>query len=236
MSAASKSASSPALSVVIRSKNEVRWMEPCLRALAAQRLQPVECIVVDNDSTDGTWQVAEKLGARLVRIPDGQFSYGRAINVGFEVATAPWVAILSAHCVPVNDLWADYLVAALTQAPGIAGVYGRQEPLPDTPDFDKRDLWLTFREDRVYQRRDVFFHNANSAVPLEVWKNHPFDEEIAGQEDREWGQRMIGQGYSLVYEPHARVYHQHGIHQGRNEARAARVVRVIEHLNRRKRS
>ena len=226
----------PVLSVIIRSKNEARWMERCLKALAFQRLQAIETIVVDNDSTDGSWQIAEQMGARMVRMPADQFSYGRAINVGCAVARSPVLAILSAHCVPVNDLWADYLLGALAQSSRIVGVYGRQEPLPDTPDFDKRDLWLTFREDRVYQRRDVFFHNANSAIPRAVWQAHPFDEDIAGQEDREWGQRMIALGHSLVYEPQARVYHQHGIHQGRNEARAARVVRVIEHLNRRQRT
>jgi glycosyltransferase involved in cell wall biosynthesis len=221
------------LSVVIRCKNEARWIGRCLFALAQQRLTTIEPVVVDNNSTDGTREIAERMGAKIVSIGDDEFSFGRAINRGFGAARYDSVAILSAHCVPVDELWADYLAAALEAAPGVAGAYGRQEPLPDTSDFDKRDLWLTFRDQRLHQTNDAFFHNANSAVSKHIWRDHPFDEEINGQEDREWGQRMIAQGRSLFYEPHARVYHFHGIHQGRNEARAARVVRVIEFLNQR---
>lgn len=221
------------LSVVIRSKNEVKWIGRCLRALADQRLEAVEPILVDNNSTDGTREVADRMGAKIVTISDADFSYGRAINIGVEAATHPYVSMLSAHCIPVDELWADYLVGALEATADAAGVYGRQEPLPDTSAFDKRDLWLTFRDQRLHQTRDAFFHNANSAVPHAVWRDHPFDEEINGQEDREWGQRMIAAGYAILYEPHARVYHFHGIHQGRNEDRAARVVRVIEYLQNR---
>ncbi len=219
------------LSVVIRSKNEAKWIGRCLFALSQQRLAEVEPILVDNASTDGTREIAERVGARIVDISDADFTFGRAINVGFEAARHPYVAVLSAHCLPVDELWADYLVAAARLDDGVAGAYGRQEPLPDSSAFDKRDLWLTFRDQRLHQTRDAFFHNANSVVPMAVWREHPFDEGIDGQEDREWGQRMIAQGYSLVYEPHARVYHFHGIHQGRNEDRAARVVQVIEYLN-----
>ncbi len=218
------------LSVVIRSRNEARWMARCLFALKHQRMADVEPIVVDNDSTDGSVEIARSMGAKVVRIGADEFSYGRAINLGAAAASHPSIAVLSAHCLPVDDLWADYLVAALSVEKNIAGVYGRQEPLPDTSAFDKRDLWLTFRDERLRQTRDTFFHNANSAIPREVWREQPFDETIEGQEDREWGERMIRLGYVLRYEPHARVYHFHGIHQGRNEARAERVVRVIEYL------
>ena len=219
------------LSVILRCKNEARWIGRSLFALAHQRMRDIEPIVVDNASTDGTAEIARRMGARVVGIGDDEFSFGRAINVGAAAASHPYLAILSAHCVPVNDLWADYMVAALTSEPGIAGAYGRQEPLPDSDAFDKRDLWLTFREERLRQTRDGFFHNANSAIPREVWRAQPFDETIEGQEDREWGHRMISLGYVLRYEPQARVYHFHGIHQGRNESRAERVVRVIEFLS-----
>ena len=156
------------LSVVIRCKNEARWIGRCLFALAHQRRTEIEPVVVDNNSTDGTREVAEQAGARIVPIGDDEFSFGRAINRGFEVARHENVAILSAHCLPVDELWADYLVAALQAAPGIAGAYGRQEPLPDTSDFDKRDLWLTFRDQRLHQTQDAFFHNANWDALIDV--------------------------------------------------------------------
>lgn len=220
------------ISVVVRSKNEVKWMERCLRALSHQRLGSLDVILVDNESTDGTVDVARRFGVRVISIGDSEFSYGRALNIGIRAARHETVAMLSAHCIPVNDLWADYLLAnfAADQGGEVCGVYGRQLPLPDTAPVDSRDLWTTFRRERVRQHVDYFFHNANSAIRHSIWRNAPFDEQIRGVEDREWGQRMVKAGYKLIYEPNAGVYHHHGIHQGQDEGRARRVAQVLEYI------
>jgi glycosyltransferase involved in cell wall biosynthesis len=215
------------VSVIIRTRNEAEGLDRCLTAVALQRDVALEIVVVDHASVDGTIEVAKHHCAQAVHIPEGQFSYGRAINEGIRAARSDYLAILSAHCIPVNDLWLLRLVSHLRN-PEVAGVYGRQEPLPDSTDFDKRDLWTTFGLDRKVQRKDYFFHNANSAIRRDVWEQYPFNETIAGVEDRAWAKQVLGAGYTIVYEPEARVYHPHGIHQGRDERRAARVVRVIE--------
>lgn len=220
------------ISVVIRARNEIRWIDRCLRAVKLQRLPVSDVIVVDNESTDGSRETAERWGVRLLNISAADFSFGRALNIGIEAARNEIVAILSAHCVPVDELWSHYLAAHLAEGgdPAVCGVYGRQEPLPDTSDIDARDLWTTFREERAIQCTDYFFHNANSAVRKSVWQDNPFDETINGVEDRAWGKVMLAAGYRLVYEPHARVYHHHGIHQGRNEGRARRVAQAIRFI------
>jgi len=215
------------ISVIVRTKNEVAWIARCLRALSFQRNRRFEVIVVDNESTDGTQDVVRSYGCRLVNITAAEFSYGRAINVGIEASTGDELAILSGHCVPATERWLERLSLNFADE-RVAGVYGRQEPLPDSSPFDKRDLWTTFGLDRRVQTRDWFFHNANSLVRRSVWTEIPFNETIAGVEDREWARRVIARGYQLVYEPHASVFHFHGIHQGNDEARAARVARVIE--------
>ena len=144
------------ISVVIRAKNEGARLALCHRALALQRADDVEVIIVDNASTDGTTDLARQWGCRVVEISDKEFSYGRALNWGISQATGPLVAVLSGHCVPVNDLWLRRL-AANFQDPRVAGVYGRQEPLPDSHDFDKRDLWTTFGVEGGYSRKTTSF-------------------------------------------------------------------------------
>ena len=42
------------ISVIIRTKDEVGWLERCLRAVRLQSLPVEQIIVVDNVSTDGT--------------------------------------------------------------------------------------------------------------------------------------------------------------------------------------
>ena len=213
--------------VVIRTKNEAEWIGRVLDAIARQVDVEPEIVVVDNQSTDRTVEIAARYKCRLVTISDHEYSHGRALNLGVRATTADLVAVLSGHCIPVNDRWLLRLAANFSR-PSVAGVYGRQEPLPDSSAFDKRDLWTTFGRDRRTQRQDHFFHNANSMLRRAVWDQLPFNESLPGVEDRDWAKRVQDLGWQIAYEPHASVYHHHGIHQGRDEQRAARVARVIE--------
>lgn len=215
------------VSVVVRTKNEASWIGRCLFAVANQSLADFEVILVDNESIDRTLEIARSFDVRVLSIPSQDFSHGRALNLGIEAASGRYIAILSRHCIPRDNYWLAKLLANF-QDPAVAGVYGRQEPLPDTSDFDKRDLWTTFGIERHVQRKDYFFHNANSMIRGRVWEKHPFDEALKGLEDRMWAKEVLAEGYVIVYEPAASVYHHHGIHQGRDEKRAERVVKVIE--------
>jgi glycosyltransferase involved in cell wall biosynthesis len=215
------------ISVIVRTKNEERWIGRCLTALSRQDHPDFEVVVVDNDSDDDTVAVVKAFECRLVTISQEDFSHGRSINLGIAAARGDLVAMISGHCIPATDRWLRRLALPFAQE-GIAGVYGRQEPLPDTSDYDKRDLWTTFGLDRRTQVRDYFFHNANSMIRRDVWERVPFNEDLAGVEDRDWAKRVLEIGYQVLYEPSAPVYHFHGINHGRDEARAARVVRVIE--------
>ena len=213
--------------VVVRTKNEEAWIGQVLAAIARQVDIEPDVVVVDNASTDRTVEIAKRYPCRVVSITDQDFSHGRALNLGIGETTADLVAIVSGHCIPANERWLLRLAANFSR-PSIAGVFGRQEPLPDSTAFDKRDLWTTFGGDRRTQRRDQFFHNANSMLRRSVWARVPFDEDLPGVEDRDWARRVQDLGWQIAYEPHASVFHHHGIHQGRDEGRAARVARVIE--------
>ncbi len=215
------------ISVIVRTRNERRWIGRCLAALRHQDCREFEVIVVDNESTDGTRDLVGEAGCRLLTISQAEFTHGRSINMGVQESRGEFVAILSGHCIPVTSQWLRRLQLAFSDH-DVAGVYGRQEPLPDSSDFDKRDLWTTFGLDRRIQERDYLFHNANSMIRRDVWQVLPFDEQIAGVEDRDWAKRALSRGYRVVYEPAASVYHFHGIHHAGDERRAARVARVIE--------
>ena len=69
----------------------------------------------------------------------------------------------------------------------VAGVYGRQQPMSFSSDNDKRDLVTVFGLDKKTQKKDPFFHNANSMFRRDIWNEIPFDEEVTNIEDRVWG-------------------------------------------------
>lgn len=215
------------VSLIVRTKNEERWIPACLRGVFNQTYPNIEVIVVDNGSTDHTLKRAEEFPVRVVHIEE--FLPGKAINDGIRASNGSILVCLSGHCIPVNDTWLENLVRDLGD-PEVAGVYGRQEPLSFTNDFDKRDLITVFGLDKKVQRKDPFFHNANSAFRREIWERFPFDEEITNIEDRVWGQQVISAGMKIVYEPEASVYHWHGIHQGLNVERARKVAHILESL------
>ena len=217
------------ISVIVRTRNEANWLPRLFWALSHQRRVVHEVIVVDNESNDKTVQIAETAGAKIINITQAEFTYGLSINKGIRAAKGDYIALVSGHCIPADDLWLQSMRRNF-DSPEIAGVYGRQIPLPDSSDFDKRDLWTTFSVERKIQTKDFFFHNANSMISKEVWEKIPFDEKTRGVEDRIWAREAISKGYSLVYEPEAAVHHFHGIHQGRDEKRAARVVDVIQEI------
>lgn len=214
------------ISVIIRTKNEEEWLGRTLHSLSLQT-EKSEMIIVDNHSNDRTLNIAEKFGCKAVSIPPKEFTYGLALNRGIAVSSGKYLAILSAHCVPANERWLINLKKNFGNHK-IAGVYGRQLPLPDSTPMDKRDLWNIYGLEKKIQKKDFFFHNANSMIRRDIWEKYPFDEKSKGVEDRIWAKEVISEGYYLAYEPDAPVYHFHGINQSNDEKRVNRVVKVIE--------
>jgi rhamnosyltransferase len=216
------------VSIIIRTKNEEKWISSCLRNVFKQEYKSIEVIIVDNESTDRTVAKAQAFPVKLITIKN--FSPGKAINEGIRASLGEYIVCLSGHCVPVNNQWLGNLIKDL-DSPNVAGIYGRQEPLSFTSDLDKRDLLTVFGKDRKVQVKDSFFHNANSAFTRDIWKKYPFDENLTNIEDRVWGELIISEGFNIVYEPSSSVYHWHGIHQDLNPDRAKNIVKILESLN-----
>lgn len=216
------------ISIIIRAKNEEKWITSCLEGIFRQRYKNFEVILVDNCSTDHTIKKVGKFNVKVVTIEE--FYPGKALNLGIKASNGEYITCISAHCIPVNELWLENLLQNFDNNK-VAGVYGRQEPMAFTNDLDKRDLINIFGLDKKVQRKDPFFHNANSMIRRDVWEEYSFDEKVTNIEDRVWAQCILGKGYEIVYEPEASVFHYHGINQGRNIERAKGVVKILEQIH-----
>lgn len=216
------------ISIVVRTKNEERWITQCLNAVFSQDYKDYEVIIVDNESNDSTIKKASQFNIQKI-LTCKDYLPGRALNIGIREAKGNYIVCLSGHCIPVNDRWLSNLLRNFNES-DVAGVYGRQEPLAFTPDSDKRDLSIIFGLDRRVQKRDGFFHNANSMIRRDLWEKVPFDEMVTNIEDRIWAEKMLQKGYKIVYEPEASVYHYHGIHHAGDKTRCANVVKILESL------
>jgi rhamnosyltransferase len=213
------------ISIIIRTKNEERWIGSCLEVVSRQSRTDFEVVLVDNISTDKTVDKALQFGVTLVTVDE--FRPGAAINKGVEAAQGDIIVVLSGHCIPVDEHWLDNLVKNLDDET-VAGVYGRQEPLAFTSDLDKRDLLITFGLDQRIQIKDSLFHNANSAFRKSVWKKYPFDSQVTNIEDRIWANQVQEAGFKIIYEPTASVFHHHGIHHDGDPERCESIVNILE--------
>jgi glycosyltransferase involved in cell wall biosynthesis len=59
---------SPLVSILIPVYNRERLLIPCVESARAQEIRDVEIVIVDNASTDGTWDVCQRLAAEDPRI------------------------------------------------------------------------------------------------------------------------------------------------------------------------
>jgi glycosyltransferase involved in cell wall biosynthesis len=82
------------VTVVIPCFNQAQFLPAAIRSTFHQREHSVECIVVDDGSTDNASEVAGELGARVIRQPNRGLSEAR--NAGLAAARSEFVVFLDA--------------------------------------------------------------------------------------------------------------------------------------------
>ena len=102
----------PTVSIIIRTRNEERWITPCFEALFNQSFKNFEIVVVDNESTDKTLDKIHQFPVEKI-ITIGDYLPGKALNLGIEKAAGHYIVCLSAHCIPVNSEWLETLMKTL---------------------------------------------------------------------------------------------------------------------------
>ncbi|MBM3841085.1 MAG: glycosyltransferase [Verrucomicrobia bacterium] len=101
------------LSVIIPAFNEAKWIQRCVRSVFAAiqaNAQPglsAEVIAVDNNSSDGTGDLARAAGASVVFEPVNQIARSR--NAGAAAATGDWLLFFDADSLLPPETLADVL-------------------------------------------------------------------------------------------------------------------------------
>jgi rhamnosyltransferase len=198
----------PAATVVVRARDKADTIGRALESLRAQTVRP-EIIVVDSGSVDGTVAIAQRLADRVIEIAPADFSYGRALNSGAAAASAPVHFALSAHCAAPDPGWVERSLAHYRR-PEVAGTNGRRLMLGGRP------LHEPFDQSLAHARADPWwgFSNHASSWRAAVWAEFPFDETLGYAEDKEWALRVLGAGWTLVFDPELFVDLSHQWRQG----------------------
>ena len=192
------------LSIVIRCRNEARSLHRTFAALHAQKCDFVwEVVLVDNESEDGSREIAQEFGARIVSLSRQSFTYGRAINLGISHARGELVMLLSAHVLPIGS---HFLAGAV--APFVDPLVAAARCL-HIFNLDQLENW--------HQPRDIQYHSPEEQRQAEtgtqwlsdypwaaccvirrcVWELVKYDETLEAAEEKLWTSHVLAKGYKV---------------------------------------
>lgn len=176
-------------SVVIRNKNEAISLADCLELLTRVYADYIgEIIIVDNNSTDNSLEVAKRYGCRIVKIDD--FTYGRAINMGIRAAHFNEVLLLSAHAMPIGSGFFKKSFQEIAANPKAAGI----RYVNNIANY-KRAVENDFQ---VVDGLQFGLMAACAMVNKSIWEKFKFDESLEFSEDKAWSETVIEAGYQIL--------------------------------------
>ena len=196
---------SPQLSALVRCRDEVRGIGLLIDALRSQTMaEAIEIVVIDSGSRDGTVEEVRRRGVEPLQIPAERFTYGRALNLAAQRATAALCVAISAHARPLDEGWAARLVSAF-EDPRVACAFGERVG----PDL--QPLQAPLLQDLEHAQAHPFYGYSNSsgAFRRELWRQRAFDESLAATEDREWAWYWLRRGWLVLLDPALAVHHSH---------------------------
>ena len=189
-------------SVVVLTKNSITTIQRCLNSLANQTVLPLEIIVVDGGSSDGTPEVVKKYPINLIK--ESTCSIGHARNLGVENTRGEIVFFLDSDCYCVSN-WIESMLPHFNKGE-IVGVAGQTVAwTPKSLLARYQAILMGVPENHAPVRRAP---NCNLALRRDaIISTGGFDERLAWSEDLDLLYRITRNGM-VIRENKALVYHR----------------------------
>ncbi len=182
----------PVVSVVVPIYNDANRVERLVESLSRQKFEGYELIMVDDCSSDGTWQKLEHLAdsrpISLFRAPTNRGS-GFCRNLGVQAARGSIIAFTDSDCVP-DPSWLAELTGPVARGEADATMGPNHLCLRNL-----RGCRLESVRAKQYRGLDT----KNMAVRKDVFLSlGGFREDIRLNVDWEFHRRFVAAGYRLV--------------------------------------
>ncbi len=188
------------LSIVIPVHNEEDHIQNCLDAIADQTVLPDEVIVVDNNCTDRTAEIARQYPfVRVVKEKKQGIAYGR--NAGFDAAKGKLIGRIDADTILAEN-WVEQVVEIYRDRQDFAltgGGYFYNVPLP------RLNGWvlgqLAYRMNRFIMGHYILW-GSNMVLPAAAWKevrSEVCTHRLDIHEDLDLAIHLHRTGMSIVY-------------------------------------
>lgn len=213
----------PKVSVVILNWNGKRFLKDCLSSLALVKYKPLEVILVDSNSSDGSGEYVKK-HFPWVKLIENKRNYGfaKGNNLGFQASTGKYVLFLN-NDTKVDPDFLGVLVRDFHQDQTIGCIQPQMRTLREPWLLDEAGAYLTpngflyhygYRKSYLfpqYRDRRIIFSakGACMLIPRNVFKNiGGFDEDFfIFFEETDLCHRIWLSGYKVMYEPRSNIFH-----------------------------
>jgi len=226
------------ISVVVVNWNRKELLRACLGSLGRQSDVAFETIVVDNGSSDGSPEMAEReFGARVIRNRENR-GFCAANNQGIAASSGDFIALLN-NDAEAQPGWLAALLRAGSAAPDIGMAASKVLVWEDPRRIDKAGH-LIFPDGQNRGRGTGQLDKGQFDREEEVlWPDGcaclyraemlrqigGFDEDFfAYGDDAELGLRARIAGWRCVYTPQAVVWHHRGSTLGKDSARRLELI------------
>ncbi|HUS56554.1 MAG TPA: glycosyltransferase [Thermoplasmata archaeon] len=188
------------ISVVLNLLNEKRHIRDLLDSLVTQE-GPIEIVVVDAGSRDGTVEIIEGYikNHPEIKLYHHPGTRGESTNFGLSQATGDAIATIGGDCI-ANPFWIRQLRKSLEEYDIVAG---------RTINIGYHAFEDLERVELFHRGVDLSYPSANMAWSKKVLDDiGGFDPWFITAEDIELNFRAVSKGYTLGYDDDAIVYHR----------------------------
>ena len=195
------------ISVLMRSHNDISYVQATVEALLAQETEdPVEIISCDDHSTDGTAEYLSGIPAiRCIAPPAGKYVPGKTLNHMIREAHGEYIVFNNADAIPQHKEYLKNLVLPLKEQ-SVNCVFANQIARKEAFAVVRKDYERAFGDGSISCKWHNFFSLVSSGFRKEELIQQPFDETFQYSEDSQWVNRRA---VKIVYVPGAVVEHSH---------------------------
>ena len=183
----------PLVSVVVIGRNEGQRLAACLKSIKEVTL-PIELIYVDSNSQDGSPELAEGLGAKVLLVNPQRPCAAIGRNAGWRAATAEYILFLDGDTL----LHPDFLQLALNEMADetVAVVWGHRREMYPEHSLYNRVLDL----DWIYPAGITEFCGGDTLMRRNILEQvDGFSENLIAGEEPELCQRIRLQGKVILH-------------------------------------
>ncbi|MBI4066766.1 glycosyltransferase family 2 protein [Candidatus Gottesmanbacteria bacterium] len=193
----------PYISVVIPAFNEEKYLPQCLKALQNQTFKDFEIIVVDNNSTDETAEIAKKADTKVVEEKRQGTTFAQ--EKGFSSARGSIIARTDADTI-VSPNWLSLIAKTFRENPDVVALTGSfDSPYKTFPNLLFHLATLIFVSFTQILTGHPALHGPNMAVRKDAWKKvkiHNYDSLVHEDIDLACHLSKIGK---ILFLPHLKT-------------------------------